>query len=201
MYCETEERYIHDEDVDCSVAASDERELIERSATDRAAIGVLYRRHYPAIASYIRRRVGCCHDAEDLIAETFMAMDRYLPKYRVRGAPFRSWLYRLATTQVNRWARRRRRAAVQELRARTQERAAEGAEGDRHAIDRDEVRLALLSLPARFQAVLSLHYMEGMSIADIAEVLNCSPGTVKSRLARGREKMRQKLERTENRDG
>lgn len=198
--CETACERVREANPDCLIAASDEREFVERSATDRTAIGILYRRHYPAIASYIRRRVGCCHDAEDLIAETFMAMVAQLPKYRVRGAPFRSWLYRLATTQVNRWARKRRRAAIRELSARDQELTVERANAGRMVIDRDRVRLALLSLPARYQAILSLHYMEGMSIAEIAQVLNCASGTVKSRLARGREKMRQQIERMRDRD-
>lgn len=198
MSCEIATERVCDDDADRSVAKSDERELIESSMTDPTAIGILYRRHYLAIASYIRRRVGCCHDAEDLIAETFMAMVRYLPKYRVRGAPFRSWLYRLATTQVNRWARKRRRAAMRELCVRAQELAVERIDNVRQVIDRDEVRLTLLSLPTRFQVVLSLHYMEGMSVAEIADVLDCAPGTVKSRLSRGREKMRQQLKRTEN---
>ena len=180
-------------DPDCSASASDERGLIERSATDPAAIGALYRRHYPAIARYIRRRIGCSHDAEDLIAETFVGMVKYLPRFRVRSVPFRSWLYRLATTQVNRWTRRRRRAAIRELSARAQELASHGDDDGEKGIDRDGVHLALMSLPPRFQAVLSLHYMEGMCVEEIAEVLQCAPGTVKSRLARGREKMRQQL--------
>lgn len=195
MSCELAVEFAHNDHADCSVAASDERELIERSRVDKSAIGVLYRRHYPAIASYIRRRVGCCEDAEDLIAETFLAMVRYLPKYRVRGAPFRSWLYRLATTQVNRWARKRRRPAARELAARARNLAVEESSRGRGALDGDQVRLSLTSLPARFQTVLALHYMEGMPVTEIAEILQCSQGTVKSRLARGREKMRQQLER------
>ena len=68
-------------------------------------------------------------------------------------------------------------------------------------IGAEEVRLALLSLPLRYQEVLSLHYMEEMSVAEIAQVLRCAEGTVKSRLARGREKMRAQLRPRGNRDG
>lgn len=199
MSCEIAVHGVCNEDADCSASASDERELVKRSATEPAAIAALYRRHYPAIASYIRRRVGYSHEAEDLIAETFLSMVKYLPKYRVRSVPFRSWLYRLATTQVNRWARRRRRAAIRELSAKAQEPASENANDGRIVIDREGVHLALMSLPPRFQTVLSLHYMEGMCVAEIAEVLQCAQGTVKSRLARGREKMRQQLVQMEAR--
>src|SRR5918994_476131 len=51
----------------------------------------------------------------DLAAETFLAMVRYLPRFRWTGAPFRAWLYRLATNHVNRWAKRRRGWAVEQL--------------------------------------------------------------------------------------
>lgn len=180
---------------DDPVAASEERDLIERAANDPDAISQLYRRHYEAMASYIRRRVGCSHDAEDLISETFIAMVRNLPRYRLRGAPFRAWLYRLATTQVSRWARSKRRQANRELK----ERAGPSGKDASASVEaqREQVRLVLMSLPTRFQDVLSLHYLEGMSVVETASVLGCSQGTVKSRLSRGRARMREKLERLE----
>ncbi len=184
--------------VDRSVAKSDERELIERSATDPASVADLYRRHHAAIGQYIQRRVGCSHDAEDLIAETFMAMVRYLPKYRMWGVPFRAWLYRLATNQVNRWAKRNRRAAMKTLTAKAEQTPIANDGSLDRMIEAEEVRLALLSVSPRYQAVLSLHYMEGMSVTEIAQVLRCAEGTVKSRLARGREKMRTQLRSREN---
>src|SRR4051812_22812144 len=92
----------------------EERQLVARAQRDPEALAVLYRAHYAAIASYVCRRVGDRHEADDLVAEAFLAMVRYLPRYRWSGAPFRAWLYRLATTQVNRWARRQRRWARQQ---------------------------------------------------------------------------------------
>ena len=59
------------------------------------------------------------------------------------------------------------------------------------------VETVLASLPDRFQAVLSLHYLADMSVAEIAQVLNARPGTVKSRLARGRKLMKKRLSRNE----
>lgn len=183
-----------------SAAQSDDRELIERSANDARAVGELYRRHHQAIALYIRRRVGCSHEAEDLTADTFMAMVKYLPRYRYKGAPFRSWLYRLATTQVNRWARRKRRVVMRVL-WENAHKPVNPKVAPSSRFEAEQVRLALLSLPARFQAVVSLHYMESMSISAIAQALGCSEGTVKSRLSRGRDKMRNQLKQGERSDG
>ncbi len=59
--------------------------------------------------------------------------------------------------------------------------------------DTEMVDLVLSTLPPRLQTVLSLHYLEGMKVADIARVTNCSTGTVKSRLSEGRVLMRNRL--------
>ena len=175
-----------------SVGRSDERELVDQARRDPEAITQLYRRHAPAIAGYIRRRVGCTHDAEDLISETFFAMVRNLPRYRMRGAPFRAWLYRLATTQVSRWARSKRKAAIRTLSEDPGPRTSDA--DDQVAVRREGVRTALIALPTKFQDVLSLHYLEGLSVVETASVLGCSEGTVKSRLSRGRARMRAQLE-------
>jgi RNA polymerase sigma-70 factor (ECF subfamily) len=75
----------------------DERRLVERAKRDPAALATLYRTHYAAMYRYVVRRVGNQHDADVLVAGVFLAMVRYLPQFRWRNAPFRSWLYRLAT--------------------------------------------------------------------------------------------------------
>jgi RNA polymerase sigma-70 factor, ECF subfamily len=51
----------------------------------------------------------------------------------------------------------------------------------------------LSSLPLRLQVVLTLHYLEGMKVTEIAQVLNCPVGTVKSRLSEGRARMGERL--------
>ena len=173
----------------------DERLLIERKKKDPSAVAILYRRHYEAIASYIHRRVPNSSDADDLVAEAFLTMVRYLPRYRPRGTPFRAWLYRLATTQVNRWIRRQLRSVGRRLYEEAQQFIASIPGDIECPIEADLVRLAPMSLPPRWQSVLSLHYMEGMSVKEIAKVLGCAVGTMKSHLSRGREAMRHRLVR------
>jgi RNA polymerase sigma-70 factor (ECF subfamily) len=74
------------------------------------------------------------------------------------------------------------------------------AETDRRAA-MEEAQAALLVLAPEHQAVVSLHYLESMSVDDVAVVLGCRVGTVKSRLSRARDAMRQELERRSNRHG
>ncbi|MEX0937795.1 MAG: RNA polymerase sigma factor [Pirellulales bacterium] len=173
-------------------AREDEFALVERAKTEPAAMAELYRQHYAAIAGYVRRRIRDPHHSEDVIAEVFLAMVRYLPAYRNRGVPFRSWLYRLATTQISRWARRRRRWAKRQL-DEIGEPADSATLENRPRLDSELVSLVLLSLPSRFQEVLHLYYVEDLSLAEIAQVLSKPMGTVKSRLSRGRKLMRVRL--------
>jgi len=180
------------EEIPDAVQFEDERELIERAKRDPVAMAQLYRLHYQPIADHVSRRLGNRPDADDLVAETFLTMVRYLPRFRWSGVPFRVWLYRLATNQVNRWAKRQRRWAIQQLSAEvTSQDEADRSSDD----DVERLRLALLTLAPHHQSVLSLYYLEEMPTADIAQVLGCRAGTVKSRLARGREVLRRLLEK------
>jgi RNA polymerase sigma-70 factor (ECF subfamily) len=54
----------------------------------------------------------------------------------------------------------------------------------------DQARRALLALPPKYQSVLALHYLEGMSVEEVALAVGCRMGTVKSRLSRGRQALR-----------
>ena len=166
------------------------RKLIELAKTDREAIAQLYRIHHRIVEIYVNRRVSNTVDADDIISEVFIAMVKGLPSFRWRGVPFHIWLYRIATNKISRWARQRRSFVVDEL----QELQAKSTEPSEH-IDAEFIAMALEGLPIKLQDVLTLHYFEGLSVAEIATVLNRSEGTIKSRLHTGRAQMRLQLER------
>ena len=167
-----------------------EAELVERARSSADAFARLYRAHHPAIARYIRRRVGDEHVAGDLVAETFLAALSNLHRYRSRGLPFRAWLYRLATSRVNRWSRRRPARAPHAFDESEHASPSGDARDDALA---DLARRALFALPTKYQDTLALHYLEGLSVDAISTALGVRPGTVKARLARGRERLRRKL--------
>jgi RNA polymerase sigma-70 factor (ECF subfamily) len=169
-------------------------DLVDRARSDREAFAQLYRRHYDAIAGYVYRRVGDAHVTEDLVADVFLAMVRWLPRYRRRGVPFRAWLYRIATNAVNRWARTQRKRAMQSLSSEPALPATTKVAEGNGAVDLEQARRVMLSLSPKHQTVLSLHYLEGLPVEEVATVLGCRTGTVKSRLSRAREALRGKLE-------
>ena len=164
----------------------DEGALIARARTEKEAFAELYRRHYEAIGSYLFRRTGDRHATEDLLSEVFLGALRGLPRYRYKGIAFRHWLYRIATHAANRWAKKnRRKFAPLEVSS-----VAPESNGD----DLEELHAHLLRLPPHQQAVVALHYLEGLSVDEIATTLGTRPGTVKSRLARARQTLRARLE-------
>ena len=77
-----------------------ELDLIERAKTDPEAFGNLYERYVDRIYNYIYYRVGNANEAEDLTARLFHRVLKALPRYTDRGAPFISWLYRIAHNLV-----------------------------------------------------------------------------------------------------
>ena len=169
-----------------------ERDLVERAKRDPKAFGALYERYRPTLVNYVYRRTGNVHATEDLVADTFLIVMRSLRGYRYRGVPFRFWLVRIATNVVNRWARRKRRRLLASLETGDHV-ASKTVCAMRGQVDNGYVLHALLSLPPRYQAVLSLHHWEGLSDKETATVSGCREGTVRSRLARARDALRKKL--------
>ena len=171
----------------------DEGQLVERARHDREAFTILYRRHFRLLSDHVYRRTGNVHATEDIVSDVFLTALRTLPRFRYRGVPVRFWLLRIATNAVNHWARRRRRHPAVTLPAEELVDAGSYPPATDGQIDLGRTRRALLSLSPKYQAVLSLHYFEGLTVREVAAVIGCRVGTVKSRLARAREALRAKL--------
>ncbi|MBL8692767.1 MAG: RNA polymerase sigma factor [Planctomycetes bacterium] len=172
-----------------------------RATTDRDAFATLYRAHVGAIGRYIHRRIGDPHRTEDLTAETFLEAMRSLHRFDDQGVPIRYWLYRIALRRIATWLRKQQIRRWLSLDGDPMEPVAISAgDGPVERESREQARRALLTLPRKYQEALSLRYLEGLSLEETAQVLKIPVGTVQSRLARGRDQLRDKLGRTfENR--
>ena len=172
--------------------------MASRAAGDPEAFGVLYRRHFEAVAGYVFRRTGDAALAEDLAADTFLAAWKALPEFRNSGVPFRAWLLRIATNRANAVARheRVRRRAFGLLARRATEAERVGVARVETDAGTEDLYEAMGRLRAEHQAVISLVHLEGLSIDHAGEVLGLAAGTVKSRLHRARRALRQELSRS-----
>ena len=154
-------------------------------AGDRDALESLLRRHHDRLYALARRLVGNPDDALDATQDALLAISRGLHRFDGRSS-FGTWAYRVATNACfDELRRRRRRPEPTEeeatgVSAPTADVVAEGA------ARRLDVDAALATLPDEFRAPVVLRDLCGLDYAEIAEVLELRPGTVRSRIARGR---------------
>lgn len=182
-------------------------DLVERAkAGDRPAFGQLVEVYQDKIYGYASRMLGDPDEAEDVAQETFVRAYRSLPHFR-GAASFHTWLYRIASNLAIDVARRNRRQSTGNF---SLDEPLESEEGDYEREIADEtggpeqltqrremqelVRQAVAELPEKLRAVVVLYELQGESYEDIAEILGCPLGTVKSRLFNARSQLKDMLE-------
>jgi RNA polymerase sigma-70 factor (sigma-E family) len=155
---------------------------VEReAATHRTQLGQLYARHAPDGVRLAYLLTGDQSTAEDLVQEAFLRMVGRLQFLREAES---SWAY-LRRTIVNLSKNHFRRRAVERSYVERQ-----AARPSIEAIDADvttqaAMRSALLALPERQRCAIVLRYYEDLPDAEIADLLRCRPGTVRSLISRG----------------
>jgi RNA polymerase sigma-70 factor, ECF subfamily len=172
--------------------SKDERDeaLLARFAThgDRDAAGVLVERHQRAAYDLAFRILRVESDAADATQSAFLNLLRGAARFR-EGAALRTWLYRIVVNEALKLrAARERRTTVESPIDETF--AAPSPDRDRllAALDRE-----VDALDDAHRLPILLHYYRGLGYDEAASVLGCAPGTVGSRLAAAREKLRARL--------
>lgn len=148
---------------------------------DRAALEALLRRHHDRVAALCTRMCGPT-DAPDATQEALLAVVRGLRRFDGNAA-FTTWLYRVTTNACLDELRRRRRRPLPGL---EEDRPVDGPDPAGAVVARVDVDTALARLAPEFRAAVVLRDLCGLDYAEIAEVLAIPPGTVRSRIARGR---------------
>ena len=151
---------------------------------ERAALDQLLRRHYDRLYALCRRMTGDDADAADACQEGLLAIVRGLPGFDGRSA-FGTWAYRVTANACLDELRRRRRRPEPGLPEGAGEVVSplDAVEGMTIRLDLDQ---ALQTLPADYRAAVMLRDVCGLSYDEIAQTLGIPPGTVRSRIARGR---------------
>ncbi len=180
-------------------ALTDDAAIIEGSLLDPERFAALFDRHAPLIYRYAGRRAGV-QQADDLVAETFLAAFSKRGKYDLSYRDARPWLYGIATNLIG----QHRREEIRQIRIRQ---AAipdpdVPGHGDRVAADvtagalHGVLAAALADLPARDRDVLLLIAWEQLTYDETAQALGIPIGTVRSRLNRARSMLRAVLAST-----
>ena len=176
-------------------------DLCEGDETALAPLVERYKRMVYRLAMQITKNHA---DADDVMQETFIKVYRSIRTFR-KDAAFETWLYRITVNEALNFVKRRERqrtstletASEADYEASTRYRAQLANDPHAHAEKvelRHHVTEAVNSLSLKHRTVVILHEFEGLTHAEIASILNCSEGTVRSRLHYARKKLRTLLQ-------
>ena len=172
---------------------TDDELVAAAQAGDRAALDALLRRHFDLIHAVCSRIAGNPADAADATQEALLAIVRGLPRFDRRAAAG-TWMYRVATNACLDELRRRRRRPSPGLDDTVVDRPDPSPALDTSVTDRLTLDEAIARLPEDFRVAVVLRDVQGMDYAQIAEVLDIPIGTVRSRIARGRQALANDLD-------
>lgn len=171
---------------------------------DRKAFEEIFQLYHRRIYNAVYGMLGDPDDAQDVTQDVFMRLHDALPTLRADEA-FSTYLYRIALNLCRDRARRKKRVRFQSM-----DTPRADSEGDVEPMDfpdqgklpeetltndelQNRVRQAVQTLSDDHKAVIVMHHFQGMEVNDIARILKVPTGTVKSRLARGRDQLHRKL--------
>jgi RNA polymerase sigma-70 factor, ECF subfamily len=183
----------------------DESELVsELQAGSEAAFDVLVTHYHAPVYNLILGMLADPSDAADGAQEVFLKAFKGIRSFR-QGSSLKTWLYRIAIREAlnhRRWFKRHLQKNIS-IDAEPEEGQSKLEIEDMHATPFDQlasreiqsvVQNALSEIPDVFRSAVILRDLEGLSYEEVAEVLECSVGTVKSRILRGRRALKDLLD-------
>lgn len=160
--------------------ANDDTSLVLRAIQrDQEAFGELYDRHIVRVYRHIYYMVGSAPEAEDLAAQTFLRAWEAIDRYQVRGAPFVSWLLRIAHNLGVSHLRARRETSqihdgiVDDKMRRDPESAYQ------QTAEEELVREAILRLRDEQRQVIILRFIEDLDYREVAEIIGKSVAAIR----------------------
>jgi RNA polymerase sigma-70 factor (ECF subfamily) len=176
----------------------------QAQAGDLQAFERLFEQYQRGIYNLVYQMVRSESDAADLTQDVFIRAWKSLPRLEAPEA-FTSWIYRIAANLSRNWIRDNTRVRVDSLDQPYGNEEDEGSgrevadfSGDPSSVTQtramqETVQRAIEGLSPDHRTVVMLHHIEGMPVEEIAQIMKCSVGTVKSRLSRARDHLRRKL--------
>ena len=184
----------------------DDSEKVERALQgDQQAYSKLLTKYKGAIFNLVYKMVKNKEEAEDLVQETFVKAFGALPTFDERYA-FSTWLFKIASNNCIDYLRKKK------LKTFSIDKTAESKDGEIKqsfediktpdpeisAIEKEKkslIEAAIDSLPAKYRDAIILRHKEDKSYEEIADILNLPIGTIKARIFRAREKLKQYLKK------
>lgn len=181
-----------------------EEQLINEIKANPDRFSLVYDEHYQRIFNYCFKRTKDFDASRDIASETFLKAFLNIDKFVWKGVPIQSWLYRIATNEINLHFRSKKyrptllneidSSKVKETNVSDLliEREAAEQEMEKHE-EFIRVQKEVVKLPIKYQEVITLKYFEKLKIKEISGILNKPEGTIKSLLSRGVKLLKQQL--------
>lgn len=178
---------------------SSDAQLVERLRTnDFEALGALFDRYYPQVYRTANAITRDSAVAEDIAQDCFLKLHQYAHRIDT-SLPLAPWLYRVTVNLSYTWISRRQKRRIS-LEALVDQLMSPSRHAPDHMAElgetQQQVRQAISELPFNQRVVIVLHYLSGLSLEEIADILDCPVGTIKSRLYYARENLRRRLGET-----
>jgi len=174
----------------------DDAALVKQAQTgDAEAFGCLYDRYATGIYRFLFVQLPDHYEAEDLTSEVFIKAWRSLPRYRERGYPFSTYLFKIARNAlIDYWRKEKHKATHSE------DRLVSIADGSSNPGDQlvqmdelEEIRMALGKLRVDYRSVLVLRFINGFSSRETANIMRRSEGAVRVLQHRALKAIRERL--------
>jgi RNA polymerase sigma-70 factor (ECF subfamily) len=184
---------------------NEEKELIKLAQKDPEIFAKVYDQYYPKIFGYVLKRTANLEITQDITSETFFKALNKLWQFRWRNISFSSWLYKIATNEINQYFRKGKYRAISldNLKEQGFEPIAlhnpenefmETQEKLKQHQDFIVCQQKISQLDIKYQEVIALRFFEQKQIKEISEILGKPEGTTKSLLHRGLEKLRDQMQ-------
>lgn len=166
-------------------SSTDAELLILSTRGDATAFELLYQRHNRALYNYLLRLIHRPTVAEELLQEVFLAAWKAASQFRGE-AKVKNWLFRIAHHRAVSWLRRNREELMSDDEIPDEPVTSQGERRVEDSWRIEQLHIALDRLSPTHRAVLELAFFHELNYAEIAEIMDCPVGTVKSRMSYAR---------------
>ncbi len=175
-----------------------EEALILAAKESEEGFGALYEHYFNMMFNYILKRTGDLELTQDLTSETFMKVLHYLPRYKITEVRFSSWLYRIATNQINQHFRKKSFISIDIFLPKDEPVSTETADEDLKEWEEEKQKKVEFTLMMEYvkrlkpidQSIITLRYFENRKFSEISQILELREGTVKVRMNRALTKLK-----------
>jgi len=158
-----------------------EKSLVERAQkNDPEAFAQIYETYFDRIYRYVFLRVRSQMEAEDITQQVFLNALNSISSYRWKGAPFSSWLFRIAHNQVVDYQRKSSRIQTTTLEAPVRDTGPDPVDVVEQEMNMERIKVAIVDLTQLQQEVISLRFAGGLSTKETAKIMGRKEGAVKA---------------------